>query len=189
MTAFLSCECVAQPLVVAPLPEALPLLPCAHARLSIGLDRAYCPDCKGEFTPRTREYKRAIAPYSLTSEVVAPEQLPIIIARSSEGEITGAQFCSGAKAKASQGVDFRGAPKSAPEQKHWVEIYSPSNRKDHKYYRYMWMEGRKILHRHIPGGNTKSPDAIARALGIKSAIASGQSPRQILHLIKSWRTE
>ena len=74
---------------------------------------------------------------------------------------------------------------SAPEQKHWVETYSPSKRKAYYYYRYVWMEGRQLRHKHLPGGNNSSPKAIAIKESVEGAIAQGNSPQQIITLIQS----
>lgn len=78
--------------------------------------------------------------------------------------------------------------KSAPEHNHWVEKYTVIRYgKEHHYYRYLWMSGRKLHHVHIPGGNVKSAIAIARKQEIEIAIAAGKSPREIEQLIHSWR--
>ena len=42
---------------------------CPHQKISLGLDAAYCPDCKCEFRPWTAEYKQA-----LERSPAAPEQ-------------------------------------------------------------------------------------------------------------------
>lgn len=60
MVAIPILQCKAQQQLVSHSPAALPH-PCAHPRLSIGLDHAYCPDCRRGFKPRTPEYQRAIA--------------------------------------------------------------------------------------------------------------------------------
>ncbi|KJH72207.1 hypothetical protein UH38_09100 [Aliterella atlantica CENA595] len=72
---------------------------------------------------------------------------------------------------------------SAPEQKHWVEIYSPSKRKNYSYYRYVWMEGRKLKHLHI-GGSSTSLRAIALKEKVLDAIAHLKAPQEIVKLIK-----
>lgn len=69
--------------------------------------------------------------------------------------------------------------------KHWVETYTPSNCDKYEYYRYVWMEGRKLRHRHIPGGNIKSSTSRALRLFVECAIASGKSPTEIVQLIIS----
>ncbi len=56
--------------------------------------------------------------------------------------------------------EFDHPQKSAPEHNHWVEEYSPSNRPGNLYYRYVWMEGRKLHHMHIRGGQVGKPRAI-----------------------------
>ncbi|MBD2435833.1 hypothetical protein [Nostoc sp. FACHB-110] len=78
--------------------------------------------------------------------------------------------------------------KSAPEQSHWVEKYTVTRYgTEHYYYRYLWMSGRKLHHVHIPGGNWRSPIAMARKAEIESAIADGQTPKDIEKLIHYWR--
>ncbi|QLE55658.1 hypothetical protein [Nostoc sp. TCL26-01] len=78
--------------------------------------------------------------------------------------------------------------KSAPEQSHWVEKYTVIRYgKEHYYYRYLWMSGRKLHHRHIPGGSVKSQIAIGRKQQIERAIADGETPLAIEKLIRSWR--
>lgn len=78
--------------------------------------------------------------------------------------------------------------KSAPEQSHWVEKYTVIRYgKEHYYYRYLWMSGRKIHHIHIPGGNVKSQIAIGRKQEIERAISDGETPQAIEKLIRSWR--
>lgn len=46
---------------------------CTHPRLSLGLDRAHCPDCKAEFHPWSKEYKKALEPQPQVSEPNQPE--------------------------------------------------------------------------------------------------------------------
>lgn len=73
---------------------------------------------------------------------------------------------------------------ACPEQKHWVETYSPSNRKQHSYYRYVWREGRKLRHLHLPGGNVDNQRAIALKERVENAIAIGMPPAIIEQMIK-----
>lgn len=71
-----------------------------------------------------------------------------------------------------------------PEQKHWVETYSPGKRKGYSYYRYVWMVGQKMHHRHLPGGNVDNPKAIALKVMVEEAIAAGWPPNAVEQLIK-----
>lgn len=57
-------------------PAALPQ--CHHSRLHIGLDAAYCPDCKHSFGPRTEEYKACLEP--------RPTIVPTLSAQSTQSE-------------------------------------------------------------------------------------------------------
>lgn len=78
--------------------------------------------------------------------------------------------------------------KSAPEQSHWVEKYTVTRYgTEHYYYRYLWMEGRKLHHIHIPGGNAKSAIALGRKSEVEAAILDGQRVTEIKKLIRSWR--
>lgn len=72
-----------------------------------------------------------------------------------------------------------------PEQVQWVEEYCPSNRKDNHYYRYCYKDRGKIKHRHIPGGNLRSPIAQRKKAAVESAIAAGKSPAEIEKIIKN----
>lgn len=78
----------------------------------------------------------------------------------------------------------------APEHTHWVEKYwvKRGNSK-HNYYRYCWMEGRKIHHCHISGGSTASPLAVQRRAVVETAIADGKLPFEIEKLIRGWKNE
>lgn len=76
---------------------------------------------------------------------------------------------------------------SAPEQdSHWIEEYQPSTRKKYKYFRYCWMVGRKVFHKHIPGGNVNSPLAICRKDDIEYLIKDGCDSTSISQIIASW---
>ncbi|MGI8500148.1 MAG: hypothetical protein ACR2LR_03295 [Hassallia sp.] len=77
---------------------------------------------------------------------------------------------------------------SVLEYCHWVETYSPSNRKDNKYYRYCWKIKGKICHCHIPGGNVRSSTAMKRKEIVIQAIADGESPQEIKQLIRGVRS-
>lgn len=96
--------------------------------------------------------------------------------------------CSGAEIitapEQTQKVVLEQPRASAPEQKHWVETYSPSTRKSHSYYRYVWMEGRTLKHLHLRGGSSTSDRAIALKEKVMDAIALGTSPQEIVKLIK-----
>lgn len=188
-------------------PAALPH--CSHGRMHFGLDRAYCPDCKQDFTPKTPEYKallneastamvaqalakeclKANFKESLSEATLLPGQALMSLnanCRDSDATITEAateqtdsdtrEFCSVATPNNAATEQFH----------HWVKPYCPSNRKDHTYYRYTWMEGRKLRHIHIKGGNTKSALAIARASQVEAAITDGKSPAQIEQMIESF---
>lgn len=75
--------------------------------------------------------------------------------------------------------------KTAPQHEttHWTEKYwvQRCGRK-YWYWRYCWMDGRKIHRRYI--GSVNSPLARDRKLAIEEAINFGRSPKEIQQLIK-----
>ncbi len=72
--------------------------------------------------------------------------------------------------------------KSAPEHVHWVERYYVRRcEKEHYYYRYCWMEGRKIRRVHI--GSIHSAIAFKKYNAVAAAIEAKKSPPQIKQLI------
>lgn len=78
--------------------------------------------------------------------------------------------------------------KTAPEQCHWVEKYKVIRyHKEHYYYRYVWMSGRKLHHVHIGGGNVRSQAANENREAVEIAISDGLEPKEIEKLIRSWR--
>lgn len=187
MIAIPSFECNAQEQLSRP--AALPLPPCAHARLSIGLDRAYCPDCHREFLPKTPEYKSAMLP-----RAACPLGLAFLPATTKNG--SGVPGCGSLSlVDEPQNPTPKLQPEPTPEPfsvipvVQWVESY-PVKRGLHYYYRFRWLDDpddiRSGGHRHICGGNIHSARALARKAEIENAIALDQSPRQILHLMKSW---
>lgn len=81
--------------------------------------------------------------------------------------------------------------KSAPEHKQlgiqWVEEYwVKRSGKQHYYYRFCWMDGRKIRHKHIGGGNVNSPTATYRKLIVEASLDTATSG-EIVDLINSFK--
>lgn len=75
---------------------------------------------------------------------------------------------------------------SWPRPTHWVENYWVKD-KGYWYYRYVWMEGQKLHHVHIPGGNIRSGVSRGRAALVESMIQAGWSSSLIEQHIKQWR--
>ena len=165
-------------------PAALPH--CNHSRMNLGLDRAYCPDCKRGFTPRTPEYLALLneASAAMVAQALAKADDSDLRERTDTPLVTSAQDMSGATPDSVSGADLTGTQKSAPDI-HWLETYTPAKRKD-SYYRYVWMEGRKLHHLHIRGGGVSKALAMQRKQQIEAAIKSGKSPAQIEQMIKSF---
>lgn len=76
--------------------------------------------------------------------------------------------------------------KSAPQHDtHWIEEYwveRCSNK--YWYYRYCWMQGRKIHRCYL--GSVNSKLAKHKKADIEVWISDGQSPAEIQNLIQSW---
>lgn len=75
--------------------------------------------------------------------------------------------------------------KVAPEHIHWTEEYWVQRcGKKYYYWRYCWMEGRKIHHCHI--GSVRSLKALGKYQVVLGAIAHQRSsPQEIKQLIRS----
>lgn len=209
---------------------------CNHPRLSLGLDSAYCPDCKSNFGPRTQEYQNAFQPpppvtsaaeykvgdcVSLLRE--PPQMLYQIVKLADDGHATVESLVRG------PGCDRRRVaiwklrpscalpdpdcskgrehllnsathehscscvpPKSPTHEHSWVQKYwvRRGNIK-HQYFRFCYqLDPANIgscVRVHIPGGNVRSQRAQENVASIETALASGQSPDQIIQLIKSWK--
>lgn len=80
------------------------------------------------------------------------------------------------------------APQHDIRINHWVEKYwvERSGNK-YWYYRYMWMEGRKLHRVYI--GSENSPRAKRKKQAVEFAIADGQTPTEIKKLIQQQREE
>lgn len=81
--------------------------------------------------------------------------------------------------------------KSAPQHdisSHWVEKYwvERSGNK-YWYYRYMWMDGRKLHRVYI--GSVDSPRAREKKSAVQSAIADGQTPQEIKQMLQGIKNE
>ncbi|MDZ8067767.1 MAG: DUF4102 domain-containing protein [Nostoc sp. DedQUE08] len=77
--------------------------------------------------------------------------------------------------------------KSAPQHDtHWIEEYWVERCSiKYWYYRYCWMQGRKIHRLYL--GSVNSAIARSKKADVELAISDGQSPQEIEELIRSWR--
>ncbi|MBD2773180.1 DUF4102 domain-containing protein [Iningainema tapete] len=84
-------------------------------------------------------------------------------------------------------LDTKKSAHQHDKQTHWVERYwVERGGNKYWYYRYTWMEGRK-LHRHYIGSTLK-PSSQRKKEAVELAIASGDSPLQIKQLLKTFST-
>jgi hypothetical protein len=67
-------------------------------------------------------------------------------------------------------------------EKYWVE----RGTNKYWYYRYTWMEGRKLHRVYI--GSVTSNKAKSKKQAVEKAILDGQSPQEIIALIRSFRS-
>lgn len=74
-------------------------------------------------------------------------------------------------------------PKQENKVNHWIETYTVSRgKKKHEYYRYMWMEGRKLKRCHIgPAASGHSKNRVAEA---RHLISGGKLTPEILDYLK-----
>ncbi|WP_414546077.1 DUF4102 domain-containing protein [Nostoc sp. CCY0012] len=123
--------------------------------------------------PATETIKPIHDPY--WDEIVLDEVIPDTISLSVEPRV-GEQVTTDTK-------------KSAPQhdtQNQWLEKYwVERSGSKYWYYRYMWMDGRKLHRVYI--GSVNSPKAREKKSAVESAIADGQTPQEIQKLIRFWR--
>lgn len=114
---------------------------------------------------------------------VAPEHIDI--GSNKVAQITNYLSNTGVREQSQAPHHIQGGNKPNQHEKHnqWVEVYWVSTgKKKHYYYRYCWMEGRKIDRVHI--GSTNNSKAVMRTELVKDAISKGSYPSQIKQLIK-----
>ncbi len=71
---------------------------------------------------------------------------------------------------------------------HWIEKYWVERvGNKYWYYRYTWMEGRKMHRVYI--GSVRSPKAQLKKQAVMEAIALELSPQEIKQLIRGWKHE
>lgn len=76
------------------------------------------------------------------------------------------------------------APEHEGESTHWVEKYwVERGSKKYWYFRYMWMEGRKLKRKHL--GSVTSTKARMKKVIVEEAILDGLSPSEIIVLIEN----
>lgn len=78
--------------------------------------------------------------------------------------------------------------KVAPQQCHWLEKYwVERHNKKYYYWRYCWMEGRKIKRCYI--GSINSGSAKRKYADVAFAIEDGESPEQIQIMVRSYGSD
>lgn len=72
-----------------------------------------------------------------------------------------------------------------------IHLYYPKGSAGgfNQYFRFSYRDGKRMRHLHIPGGNTRSPEAIERAKRVMAFIDQGATPSQVRSLIESWQTK
>ena len=68
-----------------------------------------------------------------------------------------------------------------------VGTYQPrgSAHGEYWYFRFSYRDGKRMKHKHIPGGNAGSSVARQRAEAVRQAIARGATIDEVLQLIKN----
>lgn len=94
-------------------------------------------------------------------------------------EMSGTEFVPDAKMAAIQRFCSRAS--ITP----YIEKYTPS-RRNKKYFRLSWREGKKWKHLHIPGGNTDSPLARYRAEKLQQLCDRGAELEEVIAAVKTY---
>lgn len=161
-------------------PAALP--DCTHSRLSFGLDRAYCPDCRCGFSPSTPEYKALLAGVQQVLTANATEIVEALIDCRDSVETIEESTSVGSDERSERPPEDSSTRPPEHSKKHtpasgWVEKYIVKRRWE--YYRYCWQTSHKgkINRLHIPSDSGK-------LAAVREAISGGCSPQEISQLLK-----
>lgn len=70
-----------------------------------------------------------------------------------------------------------------------IHLYYPRGTANgfNQYFRFSYRDGKRMRHLHIPGGNTRNPEAIERAKRVLNFIDQGATPSQVRSLIEGWQ--
>ncbi len=133
--------------------------PCAHTNIIAGLDAIQCRDCRRSWWQHHKDFER-------------------LLAQSSEPPEDTALKTDTESKPYTERLSFADEP---------VHLYYPKGTANgfNQYFRFSYRDGKRMRHLHIPGGNTRNPEAIERAKRVMAFIDQGATPSQVRSLIES----
>lgn len=145
--------------------------PCTHTNIIAGLDAIQCRDCRRSWWQHHKDFERLLAQSSEPPENIAPKNDKYNLGESDTESYSYPERLS-----------FTDEP---------IHLYYPrgTSKGFNQYFRFSYRDGKRMRHLHIPGGNTRSPEAIERAKRVMAFIDQGATPSQVRSLIESWQTK
>ena len=138
--------------------------PCTHVNIIAGLDAIQCRDCRRSWWQHHKDFER-------------------LLAQSSEPP--------GDTALKNDDTESNPQPERLSFTDEPIHLYYPrgTSKGFNQYFRFSYRDGKRMRHLHIPGGNTRSPEAIERAKRVMAFIDQGATPSQVRSLIESWQVK
>lgn len=137
---------------------------CTHKNIIAGLDAIQCRDCRRYWWQHHKDFERLLAQSSEPPEDTALEN---------------------------DDTESYPYPERLSFADEPVHLYYPKGTANgfNQYFRFSYRDGKRMRHLHIPGGNTRNPEAIERAKRVMAFINQGATPSQVRSLIESWQTK
>ena len=141
---------------------------CAHTNIIAGLDAIQCRDCRRSWWQHHKDFERLLAQNSDPKEYSPEIKENFVIESDTESTSYGDR------------LSFADEP---------IHLYYPRGTANgvNQYFRFSYRDGKRMRHLHIPGGNTRSPQAIERAKRVMAFIDQGATPSQVRSLIEGWQ--
>lgn len=153
---------------------------CTHTNIIPGLDAIQCRDCRRYWWQSHKDYERLLAQPIVGLE--PPEDTAL--ESDTEPKPEGGNFVL---------AEIDTEPYSYPEVLRFtdepINLYYPRGTSNtvNQYFRFSYRDGKRMRHLHIPGGNTRNPEASERAKRVRAFVNQGATPSQVRRLIEGWQ--
>ncbi len=150
---------------------------CPHTHIIPGLSAIQCRDCRRYWEYFHKDFERLLAQQppgsdppedtALKSDAeIKPEEGNFVLAESDRESYSSPEL-----------LRFTDEP---------INLYYPRGTANgfNKYFRFSYRDGKRMRHLHIPGGNTRNPEAIERAKRVRAFINQGATSSQVRSLIE-----
>ncbi|WP_009631033.1 hypothetical protein [Synechocystis sp. PCC 7509] len=152
---------------------------CPHTHIIPGLSAIQCRDCRRYWEYFHKDFERLLAQSSDPPEDTTPRS-------DTESKPKGGNFVL-----AESDTESYSYPEILRFTDEPINLYYPRGtaKSFNQYFRFSYRDGKRMRHLHIPGGNTRSPEAIERAKRVRAFVDEGATPSQVRSLIEGWQTK